>query len=92
MAIEAFCSGTHRIIMHVDFDYFFAQCEEILKPELKDKPIVVCVFSGRTKDSGVVSTANYIARKFGVKSGMNRRAIIACAVGAANGVSPASIS
>lgn len=59
-----------RRIMHVDFDYFFAQCEEIRRPELRDRPVVVCVFSGRTEDSGVVSTANYVARKFGVKSGI----------------------
>jgi DNA polymerase IV (archaeal DinB-like DNA polymerase) len=59
-----------RRIIHVDFDYFFAQCEEIRRPELHDRPVVVCVFSGRTEDSGVVSTANYIARKFGVKSGI----------------------
>jgi DNA polymerase IV (DinB-like DNA polymerase) len=32
--------------------------------------VVVCVFSGRTEDSGVVSTANYVARKYGVKSGI----------------------
>jgi len=56
--------------MLVDFDYFFAQCEEIRNPLLKDKPVVVCVYSGRTEDSGAVSTANYIARKYGVKSGM----------------------
>jgi DNA polymerase IV (DinB-like DNA polymerase) len=31
---------------------------------------VVCVFSGRTSDSGVVSTSNYKARKYGIKSGM----------------------
>jgi DNA polymerase IV (archaeal DinB-like DNA polymerase) len=62
--------STIRRIMHVDFDYFFAQCEEIRRPELRDRPIVVCVFSGRTEDSGVVSTANYVARKFGVKSGI----------------------
>jgi DNA polymerase IV (archaeal DinB-like DNA polymerase) len=59
-----------RRIMHIDFDYFFAQCEEIRRPELRDRPIVICVFSGRTEDSGVVSTANYMARKFGVKSGI----------------------
>ena len=59
-----------RIIFHVDFDYFFAQCEEIRNPSIKDMPVVVCVFSGRTKDSGVVSTANYVARKYGVKSGI----------------------
>lgn len=56
--------------MHVDFDYFFAQCEELRRPEIKDRPVVVCVFSGRTEDSGVVSTANYVARKYGVKSGI----------------------
>jgi DNA polymerase IV (DinB-like DNA polymerase) len=56
--------------MHIDFDYFFAQCEEIRNPSLKTKPIVVCVFSGRTEDSGVVSTANYVARKYGAKSGI----------------------
>jgi len=59
-----------RIIMLVDFDYFFAQCEELRNPSLKDKPVVVCVYSGRSEDSGAVSTANYVARKYGVKSGM----------------------
>jgi DNA polymerase IV (DinB-like DNA polymerase) len=63
--------GDNRaVVLHVDFDYFFAQCEEIRKPEIKGRPVVVCVFSGRTEDSGVVSTANYVARKYGVKSGM----------------------
>lgn len=55
---------------HIDFDYFYAQCEEIRQPELRGKPLAVCVFSGRTEDSGVVSTANYVARKYGVKSGI----------------------
>src|SRR5919197_5845736 len=70
MIVEGTRSSTSRIIMHVDFDYFFAQCEEIRRPALRTKPIVVCVFSGRTEDSGVVSTANYVARKYGVKSGI----------------------
>ena len=56
--------------MLVDLDYFFAQCEEIRNPSLKGKPVVVCVYSGRTEDSGAVSTANYEARKYGVKSGI----------------------
>jgi DNA polymerase IV (DinB-like DNA polymerase) len=56
--------------MLVDFDYFFAQLEERRNPSLKDKPVVVCVYSGRTEESGAVSTANYVARSFGVKSGM----------------------
>jgi DNA polymerase IV (DinB-like DNA polymerase) len=56
--------------MLVDFDYFYAQCEEMRNPSIKDKPVVVCVYSGRTEDSGAVSTANYVARKYGVKSGI----------------------
>ena len=59
-----------RIVMLVDLDYFFAQCEERRNPAIKDKPVVVCVYSGRTKDSGAVSTANYVARKYGVRSGI----------------------
>jgi DNA polymerase IV (DinB-like DNA polymerase) len=70
MIIEGPQSNTSRIIMHVDFDYFFAQCEELRRPELRTVPVVVCVYSGRTEDSGVVSTANYVARKYGVKSGI----------------------
>ena len=60
----------NRVVMLADFDYFFAQCEELRKPALKDKPVVVGVYSGRTEISGAVSTSNYIARKCGVKSGM----------------------
>lgn len=59
-----------RVIMLADFDYFFAQCEELRNPSIKEKPIVVGVYSGRTEDSGAVSTSNYIARKYGVKSGL----------------------
>lgn len=39
-------------------------------PALRERPVIVCVFSGRTEDSGVVSTANYRARDFEVHSGM----------------------
>lgn len=70
MIVEGSKTNTSRIIMHIDFDYFFAQCEELRRPELRSKPVVMCVFSGRTEDSGVVSTANYVARKYGVKSGI----------------------
>lgn len=59
-----------RVVMLADFDYFFAQCEELRNPSIKDKPVVVGVYSGRTEESGAVSTSNYIARKYGVKSGM----------------------
>ena len=59
-----------RIVFHIDFDYFYAQCEEVRNPELKIKPVCVCVFSDRGQDSGAIATANYIARKYGVKSGI----------------------
>lgn len=59
-----------RVIGHIDLDYFYAQVEEVQDPSIKGKPVLVCVFSGRTDDSGVVSTANYEARKLGISSGM----------------------
>ncbi len=59
-----------RIIGHLDLDYFYAQVEEVENPALKSLPVLVCVYSGRTEESGVVSTANYVARRYGVKSGM----------------------
>jgi DNA polymerase IV (DinB-like DNA polymerase) len=58
------------MIGHLDLDYFYAQVEEVEAPSLKGTPIVVCVFSGRTEESGVVSTSNYKAREYGIKSGM----------------------
>jgi DNA polymerase IV (DinB-like DNA polymerase) len=60
----------NHVIMLIDFDYFFAQCEELRNPTIKDKPVVVGVYSGRTEDSGAVSTSNYVARRYGVKSGI----------------------
>lgn len=59
-----------KIVLHVDFDYFFAQCEEIRNPTLRTRPVAVCIFSDRGGDSGAIATANYIARKYDVKSGM----------------------
>lgn len=59
-----------RVVLHIDFDYFYAQCEEVRDPELKVKPVCVCVFSDRGEDSGAIATANYTARKFGVRSGI----------------------
>ena len=58
------------MVFHIDFDYFYAQCEEIRSPELKSRPVCVCVFSDRGGDSGAIATANYTARKYGVKSGI----------------------
>jgi len=59
-----------RIIMHVDLDAFYASLEELRRPEIRDKPVVVCVYSGRTEDSGAVATSNYQARELGIRAGM----------------------
>lgn len=53
-------------IFHLDLDCFFASVETIKKPFLENKPMVV---GGRNK-KGVVSSANYEARKYGIKSAM----------------------
>lgn len=68
--MELVPDGLLRAIGHLDLDYFFAQVEEVENPALKHLPVVVCVYSGRTDESGVVSTANYRAREFGVRSGI----------------------
>src|SRR3989344_2551358 len=60
----------NRVILHIDLDYFYAQLEELRNPSLKGKPLVVCIFSGRTQDSGAVASANYLARELGVRAGM----------------------
>ena len=59
-----------RIILHVDMDYFFAQIEERENPQFKGKPVVVGADPKGGRGRGVVSTANYEARKYGIKSGM----------------------
>ncbi len=59
-----------RIILHVDLDAFYASLEELRKPEIRGKPVVVCVYSGRTEESGAVATSNYLARELGIRAGM----------------------
>jgi DNA polymerase IV (DinB-like DNA polymerase) len=59
-----------RVIFHVDMDQFFAAVEEREHPELKGKPVIVGANPKEGKGRGVVSTCNYEARKYGVKSGM----------------------
>ena len=59
-----------RIILLMDLDSFYAQVEQLRNVELRGKPVAVCMFSGRTEDSGAIATANYKARELGIKSGM----------------------
>ncbi len=59
-----------QIIMLIDMDYFFVACEELRRPEIKDKPTIVGSDPKQGEGRGVVMTCNYPARKFGVRSGM----------------------
>jgi DNA polymerase IV len=56
------------ILAHLDLDAFFAAVEELEDPALRERPLVV---GGDPHGRGVVSTANYVARTFGIRSAMS---------------------
>jgi len=57
---------THKVIMLIDMDAFFASCMQAKYPIYRNKPIVIC----QADNKAVISTASYEARKMGVKSAM----------------------
>jgi DNA polymerase-4 len=56
------------IVAHLDLDAFYAAVEELEQPELRMQPLVV---GGDPRGRGVVATANYVARQFGIHSAMS---------------------
>ena len=54
-------------IIHIDMDCFYASVEIKERPELKFTPVAV---AGSSENRGVVTTCNYVARKFGIRSAM----------------------
>lgn len=64
-------NDTSRKIIHIDMDAFFASVEERDHPEFREHPLVIARHPSDTGGRGVVTTANYEARKYGIHSAMS---------------------
>ena len=64
-------NDTTRKIIHIDMDAFYASIEERDRPELRGKPLVIARHPKETNGRGVVTTANYEARQYGIHSAMS---------------------
>lgn len=57
----------NRVILHADLNNFYASVECLYNPEIRDKPVAVC--GSQSTRHGIVLAKNYIAKKYGVKTG-----------------------
>ena len=77
----------YRHIIHADLDAFYAAVEQLDNPELRGLPVLV---GGRPEGRGVVATASYEARKFGVHSAMPMATAVSASVPTASSCGRAS--
>lgn len=61
-------SEASRIVMHVDMDCFYAACERLRHPKLENEPVIIGMQYEEESNDGVVATASYEARDFGIHS------------------------
>lgn len=60
-----------RYLLHLDLDMYFAAVELRAQPQYRHEPVIVGNKNARITRKGVVQTANYIAREYGIHSGMS---------------------
>lgn len=65
-AVASTLKNMQRWVLHIDMDAFFASCEQLTRPTLRGRPVLVGGADGR----GVVAGASYEAREFGARSAM----------------------